>query len=199
MTRALKNLLLSTALAGAVVLSTAASAEDAAVTRVILSTSGLANFKLETQVTGNATLEFPVRLNQVDDILKSLVVFDKKGRLGGVTLPGKQPLNQVFKDVPFSKNQLSNPISLLNVYQGAVVSVKTAAGGVLTGKLLSVESFSVTQDDKKLETKNRISLMTDSGIRQTVLEDAQSLSFDDPRIKGEIQRALDAIAGRGEA
>ncbi|MEA1938270.1 MAG: hypothetical protein U9N14_04175, partial [Pseudomonadota bacterium] len=41
------------------------------VKRVILSTSGLAHFEHEGNVTGNATLDMSVRLDQVDDMLKS--------------------------------------------------------------------------------------------------------------------------------
>src|SRR4051812_28731094 len=83
--------------ASAMAYSAAAIANDAAVNsipvdRVVLSSSGLAQFEHRAEITGDTQLEFPVRLEQVDDILKSLVVFDAKGRLGGVTLPGKQPL-----------------------------------------------------------------------------------------------------------
>ena len=109
------------------------------VDRVILSTSGLANFVHRMEVKDNANVEFPVRFEQVDDILKSLVIFDRKGRLGGVTLPGKQPLEQVFKDLPFTQAQLSNPMLLINAYQGATITLKgggnaaqlVGGGGVL--------------------------------------------------------------------
>src|SRR3954464_15337900 len=85
-----------------------AYADDIPVDRVILSTSGLAQFEHHTKVDGDATLECPVRLDQGDDILKSLVVFDPKGHLGSVTLPGRQPLDQTFKDLPFNRGQLSD-------------------------------------------------------------------------------------------
>ena len=111
-------LLLATAL-------TPVYADDIPVNRVILSTSGLANFEHRTHVSGNTKVEFPVRFEQVDDILKSLVVFDKTGRLGGVTLPGRQPLTQVFKDLPFTQAQLSNPMMLLNAYQGTTVTLRS--------------------------------------------------------------------------
>src|SRR5690606_13027863 len=106
------------------------AAENIPVRRVILSTSGLANFVHETKVTGNAEVEFPVRFDQVDDLLKSLIVFDKAGKIGGVTLPGKQPLQQIFKDLPFTRGQLANPMLLLNAYQGAVVTL-TGNGAII--------------------------------------------------------------------
>ena len=183
----------------AVLLSTTAIAyaeKEIPVDRVILSTSGLANFVHQMQVKDNATVEFPVRFQQVDDILKSLVIFDKKGRLGGVTLPGQQPLAQVFKDLPFSQGQLNNPMLLLNAYQGASVTAK-GNSSTMTGKIMQVQPEQVVVDDNQTVTKHRLSLMTDTGLRQVLLEDLQSLHFEDEKIRGEIARALDAIRENG--
>lgn len=167
------------------------------VDRVILSTSGLANFVHKMQVTDNATVEFPVRFEQVDDILKSLVIFDKKGRLGGVTLPGKQPLEQVFKDLPFTQDQLASPMMLLNAYQGATITLKGNGSAGMTGKIIQVAPEEIVVDENKTVTKHRISIMTDSGMRQALLEDLESMSFDDAKIRGEITRALDSIRENG--
>lgn len=166
--------------------------DDIPVDRVILSTSGLAQFEHTAKVTGDAAVEFPVRLDQVDDILKSLVVFDPKGRLGGVTLPGKQPLDQIFKDLPFNRGQLASVMTLLNAYQGAVVTVK-GADGAATGKIIQAVPEQVALDHDKTVTKHRLSLMTDAGVKQTILEDLQSLQFEDKKTQGEITRALDSI------
>ncbi|MEZ0261784.1 MAG: DUF4139 domain-containing protein [Alphaproteobacteria bacterium] len=180
------------------VLTSAAYAAEMPVNSVILSTSGLANFEHRAKVDGNAKLEFPVRFEQVDDILKSLIVFDAQGRIGGVTLPGKQPLAQVFKDLPFTQDQLSNPSTLLNAYQGAMVTV---SGPTLkaSGKLLQVVPEETSLGDDKTTTKNRVSIMTGEGIKSALLEDLQSVSFDDPKIKADVARALDAIRENGTA
>lgn len=167
------------------------------VDRVILSTSGLANFVHKMQVKDNATVEFPVRFEQVDDILKSLVIFDRQGRLGGVTLPGKQPLEQVFKDLPFSQGQLSNPMLLINAYQGASITLKGGGNAAITGKVIQVTPEQVEIEDGKTVTKHRISIMTADGMRQALLEDLQSIHFDDAKIRGEIARALDSIRENG--
>ncbi len=174
------------------VLASPAWSDEILVSKVIVSTIGLANFELHADVDGNEALQFPVRLEQVDDILKSLVVFDPEGRLGGVTLPGKQPLTEIFKDLPFTKEQLSDPSALFNAYQGAEVTVK---GGDLnaTGKILFVQPEEVALEGGRTVTKHRLSLMTDNGVRQAVLEDAQSVQFADEKIRNEINRALSAV------
>lgn len=172
------------------------AANDIPVDRVILSTSGLANFGLKARVDGDAALQFPIRLEQVDDILKSLIVFDKGGRLGGVTLPGRQPLAEAFRDLPFSKEQLANPMLLLNAYQGATVSVKSEKISA-TGKILQVAPEQTQTKDGQIIVRHRLSLMTAEGMRQAVLEDLQSLQFADERPRTEIARALDTIRENG--
>lgn len=167
------------------------------VDRVILSTSGLANFVHKMEVKDNATVEFPVRFEQVDDILKSLVIFDRKGRLGGVTLPGKQPLEQVFKDLPFTQDQLANPMLLINAYQGATITLTGGGNAPVTGKVIQVTPEQTELDDGKTIYKHRISIMTGAGMRQAILEDLQSVHFDDAKIRGEISRALDSIRENG--
>ena len=66
-----------------------AFAQDLALKRVMLSSGGLGYFEYEATVEGDATLKLTVSLDQVDDVLKSLVVYDDKGGVGGLSLPGQ--------------------------------------------------------------------------------------------------------------
>ena len=175
----------------------AAQAETAPVTKVILSTAGLAHVEHVAHVTGNSTLDFPVRLRQVDDILKSLVVFDAKGTLGGVTLPGQQPLLQIFKDLPFTQAHLAHPMLLLNAYQGAAVTIETG-GKAIAGKLLQVAAEQIISEKGDSQTRHRIGVMTPDGLKQAILEDASALRFDEEDIRADIARALAAIRENGK-
>jgi len=73
-----------------------ADAADLALKRVMLSSGGVGYFEYETSVDGDATLTLDVALDQVDDVLKSLVVYDESGTAGEITLPGRNPLTQSF-------------------------------------------------------------------------------------------------------
>ncbi len=57
-----------------------ARASDLALRRVMLSSAGVGYFEYEAMVDGPAALGLDVRLDQVDDVLKSLVVFDERRR-----------------------------------------------------------------------------------------------------------------------
>jgi len=64
-----------------------AAPEDLALKRVMLSTGGVAYLEFEAEVTGNAELRLDVPLDQVDDVLKSIVVYDSKGASARRALP----------------------------------------------------------------------------------------------------------------
>src|SRR5579883_1748754 len=95
---------------------------DLALKRVMLSSGGLGYFEYEAQVDGNTSLKLTVPLDQVDDVLKSLVVYDDKGNVGGLSLPGREPAKQVFKDFPFDASALDSPAALLGALKGAEIS-----------------------------------------------------------------------------
>ena len=84
---------------------------------------GVGYFEFEANVDGNASLSLPVRLDQVDDVLKSVVVFDDQGKVGQITLPGRDPLSETFKDLPFGPQALASLDKLLSALVGAEVTV----------------------------------------------------------------------------
>ena len=64
-----------------------AVAQELSLKRVMLSSGGIGYFEHEAEIDGNAELKLNVRFDQVDDVLKSLVVYDDKGGVGGLSLP----------------------------------------------------------------------------------------------------------------
>jgi hypothetical protein len=81
--------------------------------RVTLSSSGVGYFEYEAVVERDATLRLAVKLDQVDDVLKSLVVYDSKGGVGGISLPGREPLAELLRQLPFDAAALNSMPELL--------------------------------------------------------------------------------------
>jgi hypothetical protein len=180
------------ALLGLFAVPTLAAAQDLALRRVMLSSGGLGYFEYEATVEGDATLKLTVSLQQVDDVLKSLVVYDDKGGVGGLSLPGREPLAQAFKDLPFDQDSLASPADLLATLKGAEITVGGARA--ITGRIVSVQEETVTLADGKATTKRtRITLLTDRGLQQFILEDAENLQFADAALRDKVAQALLAI------
>lgn len=169
----------------------AAAPENLILDRVMLSSGGVAYFEFKTLVAGESELALPVRLDQVDDILKSLVVFDSNGQVKSVSLPGREPLRETFRDLPFGEEDIDSPVRLLNRLQGAEIVVMGSTE--LTGKLVRVqeEQHWAPEHDSTV-TRHRVSVMTAEGLRQFVLEEVESVQFSDAALRDQIQKALQA-------
>lgn len=168
-------------------------AADLTLKRVLLSTGGVGYFEHEAVVDGDAELSLDLRLDQVDDVLKSIVVYDDTGNVGGVELPGREPLSQAFRDLPFDQGQLNSPVALLNALQGAEITV--SGPQPLSGRVLrAVPEQVVLGDGRNIVTRHRVAVMTATGLRQFVLEQAEAISFADPDLQAQVSAALASLA-----
>jgi hypothetical protein len=168
------------------------AAADLALKRVVLSSGGVGYFEYEAAVEGDAALTLDVPLDQVDDVLKSLMVYDQAGSAGEITLPGREPLTQSFSDLPFDRDALSSAAALLNALQGA--EIRLSGDKTLTGRLVHADDDTVRNADGTTQTRSRISVMTDTGLRQFVLQDFAEIGFLDPDLQTKIKTALARIA-----
>src|SRR5690606_31870413 len=170
-----------------------AAANELPLRRVVLASIGLAQFTHAGSVSAGSSIDLPVRLDQVDDLLKSLTVFDREGGIGAVSLPGKAPLQELFRDLPFGPEALGSPSALLNALVGSEIEI---AGPVnAKGRVFRVEPFEARlPNDGGTLTRHRLSLMTDGGLVQAVLEDVTTLQFTDPQARAQIERALQGLS-----
>ncbi len=159
--------------------------------RVMLSSGGVGYVEYAAEVTGAAVLRLPVPLEQVDDVLKSLVVFDSQGGVGGVTLPGRDGTLAAFGDVPFGPEALGDPLAYLNALRGVVLEVRGARP--MSGRLLRAERMPEVGLREGTVERTRVTLLTADGLRQFVLEDAESVQVADPGLRARIGRALEAL------
>ena len=190
----MRHFLTSLALLGLFTFPALAFAQDLALKRVMLSSGGMGYFEYEATVDGDATLKLTVSLQQVDDVLKSLVVYDDKGGVGGLSLPGREPLAQAFKDLPFDQASLGSPAELLATLKGAQVTV--GGSRAISGRIVSVQEETVALgNDKGTTTRTRVTLFTERGLQQFILEDAENLQFADPALRDKVGQALVAIQG----
>jgi len=173
----------------------AAHAADLALSRVMLSSGGVGYVEYAAEVSGAAALGIDVPLEQVDDVLKSLVVFDTAGGIGGFTLPGRDNVRAAFAEVPFGPEALESPLAYLNSLRG--VTLEIGGPRPMTGQLMRAETV---QDRPAAAAatvpsvpRTRVTLMTAEGMRQFVLEEAETVQVADPVLRQRIGRSLDAM------
>ena len=171
----------------------AARAADLALKRVVLSSGGVGYYEYAGEVGPDGTVALEVPLDQVDDVLGSLMADSDGGRISVVELPGREPLDQYFAGRSFPQSALASPADLLN----ALVGAEIAADGPkpVRGKLVRVvEEQVLGKDDRPQPTRHRVSVLASNGLQQFVLEEADSVSFVDPALQAEVGDALSHVA-----
>jgi len=163
---------------------------------VVLYSSGVGYFEHAGQVNGNGSSELRFKTDQINDVLKSLVLEDLDGgKVTTVTYPSQDPLAKTLKS--FQVDISANPslAELLNQLRGAKVAI-SSQGAQLTGTILGVETRKQTIGDKQEQTveKHYLNLLTDDKIRSIELEGVASIDLIDPGLQKELSAALASIA-----
>lgn len=170
-------------------------ASELALKRVMLSSAGVGYFEYEAQVEGEAALGLDVPLEQVDDVLTSLVVFDSAGGVGTLELPGRDDTRTAFGNVPFGPGALNSPVEYLNSLQGVEIAVQGPRP--MTGHIMHADSVAETVPGPSgqppaVVLRTRVTLLGADGLRQFVLEDADGVQVTDVGLRARIGHALEA-------
>ncbi|MCQ8783738.1 DUF4139 domain-containing protein [Mangrovibrevibacter kandeliae] len=167
-------------------------AADGDIRSVTLSSGGLAEITRSQHVDGAGSVRLEVPLEQVDDILKSLVVRDPSGTVGSLVLPGREQAEETFRKLPFGADQLASLPALLGALQGTRVRVESG-GRTVEGRALGVR----TEDGGEANgSRSVLSVLTDAGgIASLPLGADAALTILDPEVAAKVGEAA-AAAGQ---
>ena len=163
------------------------------VKRVVLFSSGVGYYEHDGTVHGDAVTELRFKTDQINDVLKSLVLQDRDGgRVGAVTYPSQAPLSRTLKS--FQVDITSNPslADLLNQLRGARVTVLEGTEHI-AGTVLGVETRNKAVGAERLVVPT-LDLLANGTIRAVELPAISGLTLDDPQLQEELAKALAALA-----
>lgn len=166
-----------------------------AIRRIVMYRSGVGSFERRGSVENDAEVQLRFKTDQINDILKSMVVLDLSGgQIAGVSYGSKEPLDRRLAS--FGIDISSNPsmMDLLEQLRGSKVSV-TTADGTVNGTILGVEVRAEAQGESKEPIKvPYLNLVTDKGIRSVSLKTATNVTLDDKDLNEELTKALSTLA-----
>ncbi|UCG34353.1 MAG: hypothetical protein JSU68_06880 [Phycisphaerales bacterium] len=185
----------STLFFSAVVLSAAAAqifAADLPVTRVNLFSSGVGYFQRDGVVEGEDSIELTFSVDQINDILKSMVLQDfDGGTISAVNYPTQQPIEKALEAFAIKLGDKPTLGQLLDRCRGSRVELTGTTN--LAGLILGVEERSVVVDEKSYKVEY-LNLLTDDGIRRVDLDSVRDIKLTDPRLNEELTAALGVLA-----
>ena len=171
---------------------------DLPVARVVLFSGGVAYFEHAGKITGDAVVRLTFKADQINDVLKSMHVSPGGGSVTGVSYPSNDPQQRGLKSFAVDLSGLTDLADLLRQLRGAGISVKVAGSGTVAGKILSLELR--TRDVNTAGTVTTIrdtilNLVTPEGIRALPMSQISSYALADPRLAGELDKALEMLLG----
>jgi len=159
------------------------------VTGVTLYTAGLAWMVHETSVTDDEIIYFSVDQNDINDILKSLVVEDLGGgTIDSINFDSENPLAVALSDLRVNPSGSPALVDFLTRTQGEPVTVSTDEGS-FDGRIFSVEVQK--SNDVRMVLLN---LMDRDGIKTIDITNMKNLQFQDIILQNELLSALDLIS-----
>jgi hypothetical protein len=167
------------------------------VKRVVLFSSGVGFFEHEGSIEGTAAAPLRFETAQINDVLKSLVVYDRDGgAVRNVTYPAIDPVSKTLKS--FQVDLSSNPAmaDILSQMRGAGVAISVGDESI-EGTILGVEPRERAvgkPDDGKVITTWVVNVISPVGIRAVPLDDMRKLEVKDEKIRKEMAQALAALA-----
>ena len=173
-----------------------AAAVDVPVKRVVLFSSGVGYFQHSGSVHGDGSTELRFKTNQINDILKSLVLEDLDGgKVTTITYPSQDPLAKTLKS--FQVDITANPplADLLNQL-GETVTV-TNAGEKSHGVILGVEKKQKPVGDAGrggVVEEAVLNLVAGGKIVSMPLDLVNSIELDDPQLQEELNKGVLALA-----
>jgi hypothetical protein len=164
------------------------------ITQVVLYSSGLGYFQREGVVDGDARVDLAFPTQDVNDLLKSMVLQDLGGgHVSAVNFDSHDPLDKTLNS--FAIQLTNNPTyaQILGQARGEYVEVSVATGRTVQGKIVGIETRQpVVKDGASVEVLN---LWCADGMRGVALAEVQSVKFLNPAVEAEVQRALEVLSG----
>jgi hypothetical protein len=158
----------------------AALAAEMPIRGVTLSSAGIAQIERAGEVAANAPVVFRAPLGDVDDLLRSLMILDPAGRVEGLSLPGRDLLNEAFRGLPLRPADFENRASLLNALRGQEAEAAGARGRIATA----------TETEGGLT----LSLIAPRGLLSVLLKPGDEVTLTDPALATRVARAAEALA-----
>lgn len=193
---ALKRAMMSACVLVALPVGLAVAQDDAQrIEAVKMSLGGLAEIHRSVHVNGATGFGFDVPLDQVDDILKSLIVRDPAGGVASMSLDGLSPVEETFRHLPYTPDDMQSLPRLLGTLQG--ISVRAASGGrSVEGTVLGVETKA--QGEKgDVDRDPILSVMTKDGQLAVLrLRADTELEILDADVREKLREAA-SVSGRG--
>ena len=155
--------------------------------------SGVGFFEHDGDVTGNTHVDLRFNVNDINDLLKSMVLQDfGGGKISTVTYESKDPITKTLKTFAIDLTNQPTLADLLKQIRGE--SVQVEAPQPITGKIVGVERRKIRVDKDETIDEDYLNLLTAEGLRSISLATVSRTKLINEKLNSELQQALAVLA-----
>jgi len=193
---------LSALIAGAFMLPPLAIGQDASesdgagkapVKRIVLFSSGVGYFEHQGHVDGDATISLEFNVEDVNDLLKSMVLQDLDGgKISTVTYGSRDPITKTLQTFAIDLTSTPTLGQLLAQIRGERVEID--APQKIEGAIVSVEKQRQASKETEIIEVELLTLLTDEGLRRVSLDSVGRIKLANAELDAEFRKALEILA-----
>ncbi len=170
------------------------ASSDVPLQRVVMFNSGVGFFDRQGTVNGDAQIELKFSVDDINDLLKSMIVQDLGGgHISAVTYGSKEPISLALKKFAIDLNGNPTLGQILNQVRGERVEIN--APNPITGVILGVESKKRSiGDNRDVIDVEILNLLTDAGLRSVPMDQVGTIKLLNEKLDKEFRQALTVLA-----
>ncbi|MEX0714186.1 MAG: hypothetical protein WD278_17765 [Pirellulales bacterium] len=161
--------------------------------KVVLFNSGVGFFQHDAEVEGDAQVELKFNVEDINDLLKSMVLEDLGGgQISTVTYGSQDPITKTLKT--FAIDLTDNPTlaQLLGQIRGEKVEIE--APNKISGTILGVETRKQKVSQDETIDAEFLNLLTAEGLRSVPLGGVSGIRLLNQQLDDELRQALTVLA-----
>jgi hypothetical protein len=157
------------------------------ITRVVLYKHGVGHFERQATVTGDSEVKLAFRTEEMNDVLKSLTVYDQGGGMvSSVSYDNKKPIAKLLADISLDIPSRGGSLELLAALRGADVSVSSGSR-VVSGQVVGVDAKKSAHSGLVTE-RHILTIFDEKGRLQNFdLEEITNVAFLDEALQKDMR------------
>ncbi len=169
--------------------------KELSIKKVIIHRSGISYFILKGLMIGTGTFELEFKIDEMDDVLKSLFVLDtsEKGYISSISYDAALETSQLLKSIMLNIPDRGSLSSLITQIKGADVKLTVTGGKTIVGTIIGIEEIEKMNKNEKTVENVLILLQENDEISKFNFSDFKSFNILNEDIKKDLKFFLDTV------
>ena len=161
--------------------------------RAVLFSSGVGFFEHRAEVDGNAQIDLKFNVDDINDLLKSMVLQDLGGgKISTVTYGSKDPITRTLKTFAIDLTENPTLAQLLEQVRGEQISIQ--APNEIVGTIVGIETRKQRVNKDETIDVAYLNLLTSEGLRSIPLDQVTKIKIVNEKLDAELRQALTILA-----